>query len=503
MVRLRILAALAAIIVAVGAVVSTPTASAAPWYCQWWPQAAGCPTVPPTTPTTTPTTTTTTTTTTPASPTLTARDVTDTTANLSWTPTDANVSEVGRDGVDSYGGGAWSGPASALPFRYLIPDTVYNLYAVVNGTRLTTQIRTKPTPTTTTTTTTTPTTTTTTTTTPPPPPTTGKGFGFSTARLLYLSTAEQAAWLSDMRSLGMTWVRIDVSWADIQANNSSTYNWGLHDSLLQQAQTYGIAVDGVIEFTPAWARSSACQSDYRCEPADFNTYANFTKAAVQHFGSKMAAYEIWNEPNMNWYPTPSTAKYTQMLKLSANAMRSANPSVAIISAGLAPACTCGRDISRLDFVKGMYANGAKGYFTALGDHPYSYPAPPSDYQTWSAWSQMSQTPVSIRSIMADNGDAVTPVWMTEMGAPTNGPGAVSTCANHNYNGADHVDECLQAQTYTEAINYVKGYPWAGVLFFHTYKDLGTSTSTIENFFGVIRADGSHKPSYDAAKQAIG
>jgi hypothetical protein len=91
--------------------------------------------------------------------------------------------------------------------------------------------------------------------------------------------------------------------------------------------------------------------------------------------------------------------------------------------------------------------------------------------------------------MTDNGDAAKQIWMTEWGAPTNGP-----------SGSGYVSEAVQADMIRDAFQLVKTYPWAGPLFVYRYNDLGTSNSTIENFFGLVRFDNSKKPAWNAYQQ---
>jgi hypothetical protein len=105
--------------------------------------------------------------------------------------------------------------------------------------------------------------------------------------------------------------------------------------------------------------------------------------------------------------------------------------------------------------------------------------------------------------MSENGYSAKKIWVTEYGAPTNGPGAISTISNPNYNaGPDHVDEALQAEMVSEAITAYKADSWMNGFFWYSYQDLGTSTSTNENFFGLLRADGSEKPSFTAYQTAV-
>ena len=136
----------------------------------------------------------------------------------------------------------------------------------------------------------------------------------------------------------------------------------------------------------------------------------------------------------------------------------------------------------------MYADGAKGYFDAVGYHPYSYPALPDTYETWSGWSQMSQTPVSIQSVMAANGDASVPLWLTEVGAPTSGPDGVGTAA--------------QAEELTQAIANAKASSSIAGLYIYTYEDSGTDTTIDDDWFGLLTASGAEKPSYAAVAAAL-
>lgn len=332
--------------------------------------------------------------------------------------------------------------------------------------------------------------------TPTPTPAPLKGFGFAAPELVYQTGSVQDAWLSDMKALGMTWVRFDINWAMVQATQA-TYDWSTYDSLLTKCSANGIKVLGTPYITPAWARPSGTND--KCPPTDLNAYATFVKAAVQHFGNAVAAYEIWNEPNIStfWQPTPNVAAYTQLLKLAAAAMRSVNPSVVIITAGLSPVDTGGGNLHPIDFIKGIYANGGKDSCTAISHHPYCYPVLPTEFATYSAWSYMSQTtPTSIRSVMADNGDASKPLWITEMGAPTSGPPTdpVRTCSMPLGAWAIY-DQCMQARYLQQVVSVSKTLTWVGPVFIYTYKDRGTNTADRENFFGVVDFNGVRKQAY--------
>jgi hypothetical protein len=201
-------------------------------------------------------------------------------------------------------------------------------------------------------------------------------------------------------------------------------------------------------------------------------------------------FEIWNEPNnaIFWQPKPNPAAYTADLVAAYSAIKRVDPSAFVISGGLAPEATDGTNISPIDFLKAMYAHGAKGSFDALGYHPYSFPALPDTYEPWSAWSEMAQTNPSIRSVMKSNGDSGKSIWITEFGAPSSGPGGVGQAA--------------QATALTQAIADAKKTSWIGALYIYSWQDNGTDQTNSEDWFGLLTATGSPKLAYTAVAAAI-
>jgi polysaccharide biosynthesis protein PslG len=327
-------------------------------------------------------------------------------------------------------------------------------------------------------------------------------------RLPYLSSSALAATLDDAVALGATWIRTDLNWNSIQPQSASSSNWQAFDRVVQAANARGLSVLPIIDFPPVWARAASCASQSACEPANPAQYAAFAQAAAARYAPEgVHTWEVWNEPNVTnfWKPAPNVAAYTQLVKATSSAVRATDPTATIISGGLAPAATIpGGNIAPLDFLAAFCKQGGVAAVNAVGMHPYSYPVLPTSVASWNAWSQMASTPISMRSILAGCGQGSKQIWATEYGAPTNGPGALATLANLDLSAhPDHVDEALQAAMATSAVRLAKQSPWLGALFWDTNIDVGTSTATNENFFGLYRADGSAKPAWAALKAAIG
>jgi polysaccharide biosynthesis protein PslG len=314
-------------------------------------------------------------------------------------------------------------------------------------------------------------------------------YGFSNGSLMWLSSADQGTKMDQMKAMGSRWIRSDLRWDMVQNSGPTSYNWTSHDNIVNNAKARGMRVLFIIAFTPSWARPSGCMAGDKCAPANPQDYANFAAAAAAHYGPMgVHDYEIWNEPNIPqfWAPTPSAAQYTAILKLAYAAIHAADAAANVLTGGTSPSGTGNNQISPTDFLAGIYANGGKGYFDNVAHHPYCYYPGfncPTQYASWSAWSQMQDTPVNLRGIMTANGDSGKQIWATEFGAPTK--------------GTDSLTEAQQAQMVTDAYQKFSSYSWAGPLFWYTDKDSCTNTGDRECWFGLIRGDGSHKPGFDA------
>jgi exo-beta-1,3-glucanase (GH17 family) len=102
---------------------------------------------------------------------------------------------------------------------------------------------------------------------------------------------------------------------------------------------------------------------------------------------------------------------------------------------------------------------------------------------------MSQTASSIRSVMTSNGDASKPVWITEFGAPSGGPGGVGQAG--------------EATELTQAITNAKNASWIAGIYLYSWQDEGTDPTNAEDWFGLVTVTGSHKAAYAAVAAAIG
>jgi hypothetical protein len=139
----------------------------------------------------------------------------------------------------------------------------------------------------------------------------------------------------------------------------------------------------------------------------------------------------------------------------------------------------------------MYAAGAEGSFDALALHPYQGPAAEAPEAPPAEHPYRITNVEKVRQVMVEHGDAGKPIWFTEFGWTTG--------AGTGWQAG--VDEATQADFLRRAMVLIQdSYPYVTHAFWFTIRDRNDWTP-YENSFGLLRLDGSPKPSYGALHQA--
>lgn len=320
-------------------------------------------------------------------------------------------------------------------------------------------------------------------------------------RLVGMSDKELGAALDEAVGVGARWVRADLSWGDIQPDAPDEFRWNRFDRVVTAAKKRDLTLLPILGYTPPWARQTGCTSD-KCRPADPKAFAAFAAAAaIRYAPSGIHTWEIWNEPNLRdfWKPQPDAAAYTTLLRATSQALRRQDPSAYVVLGGLASTHSQGGSISQTDFLAAVSVRGGNRLVDAVGYHPYTYPYLASDKTQWgTAWERIN----GLESVLAAHGTPGMPVWITEYGAPTNGPGAASDGRRKSIGATTHVTERRQSEIAEDAVRTAAVTPHVEALFWYSDRDAGTDTSSRENFFGLRRADGSAKPALSTLRKAI-
>jgi polysaccharide biosynthesis protein PslG len=242
-------------------------------------------------------------------------------------------------------------------------------------------------------------------------------------------------WHSMYRSIGLdhmnmmqfTHVRQVFAWRDIEPtlkpeDDPLRYRWVEGDAMVADIRAKGVNIVARLSLAPDWALRP--DAGYEAPPFDLQRYANYCGAVATRYGEDIAAYQIWNEPNLarEWADQPpSPAGYVALLADCSAAIRAVDPDAIIITAGLAPTGT--RNASAMpdeEFLWRMYEAGLSDHYDILGLHAPGFLYPP-DYDPdhpnpngcirWRCFRHVEH----MRAIQVANGDAHKQVAITEVG----------------------------------------------------------------------------------------
>lgn len=230
-----------------------------------------------------------------------------------------------------------------------------------------------------------------------------------------------------MKEMNIAWIRIDMSWTNIESIKG-VYNWdaaGVED-LVNALYAVGINV------LPSLNYGNALYTGEWNVPPTISTEAmtawvNFVKAAVTHFKDRIKAWEVWNEPNASLFWKTPTAyyppnidralEYMPLLKATHQAIKEVDPT-AIVVAPAAWGLWC-NPADANSFMEGLYKNGFKDYCDVVSVHPYTGAFLP--IHQWSFYSPFDfPHMVDLVALMKKYGDGNKEIWITEEGAAIGG-----------------------------------------------------------------------------------
>ncbi len=281
------------------------------------------------------------------------------------------------------------------------------------------------------------------------------------------------------RSLHAKVVRVEVPWSELEPlgpNQIDPHALAVTDRLTSDAAAAGIGVIAMVESSPCWASSAPTSLLRACVPGESSkanawppsnpaSYAAFVAYLAQRYGTRLAAIEVWNEPdqaNQKYFAGPEKPQhYAAILRAAYPAVKQANPNVPVLAGSLVG--------SNGVFLRALYAAGIKGYYDGLAVHFYTL------------------TLASLRSIhevQLANGDTK-PLWLDEFGWSSCWP---------RYR-LQQEQACVTAQI--QARNIADTYRSLARTPYIAAEVLYQLQGSISENFGVLNATGSRKPAFAA------
>lgn len=310
---------------------------------------------------------------------------------------------------------------------------------------------------------------------------------------------------------GVKWLRIGYQWDWITGNpptpntDPATWNWTEYAGIISRAHTDGIKVLTVAEASPYWANGRAYTSNasnngfYYPDVAHLSNWMDYVNGMVTRGAD---AVEVWNEQNDVAYvkgEAPNAAKQAGLQRYTYDHMKPLFPTVPLITGGLAAGasdatfgnyCTQASApgdpaqylLNEYVAAPAVYNSGRSfaGSFDGIGYHPYSDEPlgarPPTYCYNGAA---RTQDLFNISSFIRD----AKPMWLTESGVMTDGPGGVGETA-----AATRYDQYFQE---FDALR-TAGVPIANYISY-SLNDGPDPTNDFNDRFGVFDLNGNAEP----------
>ena len=297
--------------------------------------------------------------------------------------------------------------------------------------------------------------------------------------------------LDQINIMRFTHIRQVFSWENLEPNsvsleNTDGYHWAEADAMMLDIQDKGIQVIARLSKPPEWAIIT--DAPYGTVPFNTEHLAHYCRSVAERFGDQIAAYQIWNEPNLtrewaNLPPSPSA--YVELLAICGDAIRAVDPDAIIITAGLSP--TGNRDFSAMpdeEFLWRMYEAGLSEHYDILGLHAPGFRYPPNydpnnpnpdGCARWRCFRHVEH----MRAIMVANGDAHKQVAITEVGW------TIDPRPDSIYHWFSRTPD-VQADYLRKAYQYAaKNYrPWLGLMVSIYYPSVGWTEDDEEYWWAI-------------------
>ena len=321
---------------------------------------------------------------------------------------------------------------------------------------------------------------------------------------------------------GIKWIRQEFPWEDIEIHGKGDFEdrrhepyksaWEKYDHIVDLADQYDVNVMARLSNPPTWTRALTDTIGTFAPPDDLTDYGDFVEAVATRYKGRIAAYQIWNEPNIfpEWgYKPISAEEYTALLKEGYTRIKAVDPNAIVVMGALAATIELDRErrydakgwpispggLSDVLFLQQMYDAGAAPYFDVLAMQGYGLWSGPTDRRMQPRVLNFSR-PLYIRDVMVRNGDAHKAIWLSELSWNALPPDSELPPV---YGRVTPEQQGRYAALAYQRIQ--QEWPWLGVGFYWFFKqaDDRERETNPQYYFRMVEPDFTPLPVYDAIK----
>ena len=320
--------------------------------------------------------------------------------------------------------------------------------------------------------------------------------------------------LRQITELGASWLKASLLWHNVvprpesrEAPEEVTYDFSEYDALLDGADQRGLCVElAVMGPAPAWATADRRLGVREPDPALF---ADFARAAAEHFRGRVTRYSIWNEPNyVDWLSPPAEAPrlYRELYEAGYTAIREVDGQARVLIGETAGYSRPGRSTAPLEFLRELTCLDAEyqpvrecepleadGY----AHHPYDFDHPPDyaypgrDNATIGTLDHLTgalDRLAEARVLVTPEGGPL-PVHLTEFG--------------YFASGRHRIPEARRAEWLPQAFEIARRNPRVRQMLQYLFYNPPPDHTAARFNTGIVRLDGRPSPAYRALAEWAG
>lgn len=193
-----------------------------------------------------------------------------------------------------------------------------------------------------------------------------------------------------VRLAGIPWVRERFSWGEVSRTPESL-DWGKYQTVAEAFHAEGVRVYQIFHDSPWWAREKGRETP---NVADLRDFYRVTKAAAEHFAETIQAWEVWNEPDIGFFPDLAD-RFAGIQKACYLGLKAGNPNAPVLQGSFC------RGLCRFD--EALFEQGIAPYFDVFNWHIYNTP------------ESYARVLDGYRGLLRQYEAESRPIWLTEAG----------------------------------------------------------------------------------------
>lgn len=221
-----------------------------------------------------------------------------------------------------------------------------------------------------------------------------------------------------IRSANASLMRITLRWSLLEPSPGVT-DFENADRVVASAEAAGVRVLAILSSAPQWAGSNANGTR---PAADVSLWRSFVRRVAERYAGRIAAYEIWNEPNffdlgpgIGWaQDLNQPPRYIDYVRAAAEEIRSAAPEALVVAPNTS-SLPDDRTAALFGQLEEVFSDGrpAADFVDAVSFHANALDDEPSPIVLGRAVAQLDLL------TSRNPRNAAKPVWITELGWKSN------------------------------------------------------------------------------------